>query len=73
MNKKTWHLIRSEEGADFNILKVRYDYYRNPRNQKVVKTIAITGQDSVNVIACTPADENHFSQAISIWDRGLIH
>ncbi len=54
-NKKSWQLIRSEEGVDFKILKIRYEYYRNPRNQKIVKTIAITGQDAVNIIAQTPA------------------
>lgn len=49
-----WKLIKSEETLDLNIFKIRFDYYKNPRNNKEVKTIALSGADSANVIAKTP-------------------
>lgn len=52
---KNWELIKSEPAIDLNIVKIRHDFYKNPRNQKVVKTIAIEGNNAVNVIARTQA------------------
>jgi len=49
--EETWQLVKTEAGADLKILKVRFDYYKNPRNEKTVKTIALSGADSVNIIA----------------------
>lgn len=51
--EKNWQLIKSEPAIDLNIIKIRHDYYKNPRNHKIVKTIAIEGNDAVNVIART--------------------
>jgi 8-oxo-dGTP pyrophosphatase MutT (NUDIX family) len=51
--KKNWQLIKSEAALDMEILKLRFDFYKNPRNNKVVRTIALSGQDAVNVIAKT--------------------
>lgn len=50
---KNWELIKSEPAIDLNIVKIRHDFYKNPRNQKVVKTIAIEGNNAANVIAKT--------------------
>ena len=51
--EKKWILNKTEPVVDLNIVKIRHDYYRNPRNQKVVKTIAIEGHDAVNVVVRT--------------------
>ncbi len=52
---ENWKLIKSEPAIDLNIVKIRHDFYKNPRNQKVVKTIAIEGNNAANVIAKTVA------------------
>ena len=52
---KNWKLIKSEPAIDLNIVKIRHDFYKNPRNQQVVKTIAIEGNNAANVIAKTSA------------------
>ena len=54
---KNWKLIKSEPVIDLNIVNIRHDFYKNPRNQKVVKTIAIEGNNAANVIAKTVADK----------------
>lgn len=51
--EKNWKLIKKESAIDLNILNVEYHHYQNPRNDKVVKTISISGNDAVNVIALT--------------------
>ena len=51
--EKSWELIKSDPPIDFNIVKIRHDFYKNPRNQKVVKVIAIEGNNAANVIAKT--------------------
>ncbi len=48
-----WELIKSEEGIDLKLFKVRYDYLRNPRNDKIIKVIVLDGPDSVNVVPIT--------------------
>jgi len=53
--EKNWQLIKSEPAIDLKIVKIRHDFYKNPRNQKVVKTIAIEGNNAANVIAKTKA------------------
>lgn len=55
-SEENWQLIKSEPAIDLNIVKVRHDFYKNPRNQKVVKTIAIENKDAVNVIAKTKSN-----------------
>lgn len=52
--EKKWELVKNEKAIDLQILTVYYHHYKNPRNDKVVKTISLSGQDSVNVIALTP-------------------
>ena len=51
--EKNWQLIKSEPAIDLNIVKIRHDYYKNPRNEKEVKVIAIEGNNAANVIAKT--------------------
>lgn len=51
--EKNWQLLQSELAIDLNIVKIRHDYYKNPRNEKTVKVIAIEGNDAANVIAQT--------------------
>ena len=51
--EQNWELIKSAPAIDLNIVKIRHDFYKNPRNQKIVKTIAIEGNNAANVIAKT--------------------
>jgi len=51
-----WELLKSEEGIDLKLFKVRYDYLRNPRNDKIIKVIVLDGSDSVNVVPITKND-----------------
>lgn len=51
--EKKWQLLKSEPAIDLNIVKIRHDYYKNPRNEKTVKVIAIEGNNAANVIAKT--------------------
>lgn len=51
--EKNWQLLKSEPAIDLSIVKIRHDYYKNPRNEKEVKVIAIEGNDAANVIAKT--------------------
>ncbi|MEM6319650.1 MAG: NUDIX hydrolase [Bacteroidota bacterium] len=51
--EKNWKLMKSEPAIDLGIVNIRHDFYKNPRNERVVKTIAIEGNDAVNVIAQT--------------------
>lgn len=52
-NKKDWQLLKQEPAIDLGILNVKHHYYKNPRNEKVIKTVAIEAQNAVNVIALT--------------------
>lgn len=51
--EKNWQLLKSEQAIDLNIVKIRHDYYKNPRNQKTIKVISIEGHNAANVIAKT--------------------
>ncbi len=51
--EKNWQLLKSEPAIDLNIVKIRHDYYKNPRNEKTVKVIVIEGHNAANVIAKT--------------------
>jgi len=52
--EKTWELIRSERGPDMFIFQARYDWVRNPRNQKSMRAVILETPDFVNVVAVTP-------------------
>ena len=45
--EKDWQLLKSEPAIDLNIVKIRHDYYKNPRNEKTVKVIAIEGNKNI--------------------------
>ncbi len=53
MKSKLWKLQDTRPAIDLDILNIEYHFYKNPRNEKVVKTISIQGQDAVNVIPLT--------------------
>ncbi len=51
--KENWQLLKSEEGPEIPLFKIRYDFQKNKRNGKVIKALVLESQDSVNVIAMT--------------------
>ncbi len=50
---KDWKKIKSEEIGDLSIFKARYDFLKNPRNNKEVKVTVLEANDAVNVVALT--------------------
>jgi len=48
-----WELVKSEYGEETTLFKVRFDFMKNPRNEKLVKTTVLESQDAVNVVAIT--------------------
>ncbi len=53
-NKDGWKLERSEPGPGLKIFRTRFDYMRNPRNDKTETMIVLEGADAANVVAITP-------------------
>lgn len=51
--KAKWTLLKSEAGADLSIFKVRFDYLKNPRNNKTIRATVLQTDDSANVVAFT--------------------
>ena len=51
-----WKLLKTENGPDLLLFRVRYDWYRNPRNQKEMKRLVLQSGDWVNIVATT--DDN---------------
>ena len=51
---KSWEVIKSESGPDLILFQARYDWVRNPRNDKSFKAIVLECPDWVNVVAITP-------------------
>ena len=57
MKKKdgaTWNLIRSEEGPDLGIFKVRFDWVESPRNASMLRASVLETSDWSNVVPVTP-------------------
>jgi len=48
-----WKIIRSEAGPDLKLFRVRYDWYKNPRNNKELKRLVLETVDWVNMVAIT--------------------
>jgi 8-oxo-dGTP pyrophosphatase MutT (NUDIX family) len=48
-----WAVSRSEQGADLRLFRVRYDWYKNPRNNKELKRLVLETVDWVNIVAIT--------------------
>ena len=51
--QKPWKLLRSEEGEDLPIFKVRYDWMENPRNGASLKAVVLDVPDWVTISAVT--------------------
>lgn len=51
--KAQWQVVKSENGPGLKLFKVRFDYMKNPRNDKTEKMIVLDTPDSVNVVAMT--------------------
>lgn len=54
---KNWKHLRQEQGPDLSLFKVRFDYLKNPRNDKTVRVVVLESNDSVTVIALTARQE----------------
>ena len=52
--KENWKLLRSEEGLDLRIAKIRFDWWKNPRNGSEIKATVLETEDWVNIVALTP-------------------
>lgn len=50
---KKWDKLRSEPIADLKIFKAKFDFLKNPRNQKEVKVTVLEANDAVNILAFT--------------------
>lgn len=48
-----WEQLKSEKGPNIGLLQARYDYLKNPRNQKEIRVFVLEGLDAVNAIAVT--------------------
>ena len=48
-----WQILRSEAGPDLKLFRVRYDWYKNPRNNKDLKRLVLETVDWVNIVAIT--------------------
>lgn len=46
-----WLRLRSEEGPDLKLFKVRFDHMRNARNGQIGRMVVLEAPDSVNVVA----------------------
>lgn len=48
-----WKLVRQEKGPSLAIFKVRFDWFKNLRNNKTIKTTVLESQNAANIIAIT--------------------
>jgi ADP-ribose pyrophosphatase len=51
---KSWEVIKSEQGPNLVLFQARYDWVRNPRNEKSFKAVILEARDWVNIVAVTP-------------------
>ncbi|PID55611.1 NUDIX hydrolase [candidate division KSB3 bacterium] len=49
-----WKRLRSEEGQDLRVFRLRFDELKNPRNDYVLKAVVLEANDWVTVVAVTP-------------------
>lgn len=54
MIPSNWKLLKSEFVADLKIFRARFDYLRNPHNQKEIKVTVLEANDAANVVAINP-------------------
>ena len=48
-----WQVLKSEKGPEIPLFNVRYDWLKNPRNQKEMKRLVLESGDWVNIVAIT--------------------
>lgn len=51
--RREWKLLKTGEGPDLGLFKVRYNWRENPRNGRERKTVTLDSVDWVNVVAIT--------------------
>jgi len=51
--QKKWKIIRSIAKESLRLFEVRYNYLVNPRNDKEVEVVVLSGNDAVNIMALT--------------------
>ncbi len=51
--QKNWKIIRSVAKESLRLFEVQYNYLINPRNEKEVEVVVLSGNDAVNVMAIT--------------------
>jgi 8-oxo-dGTP pyrophosphatase MutT (NUDIX family) len=51
--EKQWEVVRSEQGPNLVLFQARYDWVRNPRNEKSIKAVVLESADWVYVVAIT--------------------
>ena len=51
--QKKWKIIRSVAKESLRLFEARYNYLINPRNEKEVEVVVLSGNDAVNVMAVT--------------------
>ncbi|RME06873.1 MAG: NUDIX hydrolase, partial [Deltaproteobacteria bacterium] len=49
-----WERIRSERGPDLGLFQVRFDWMKNPRNDRLFRRLILETYDWVNIVARTP-------------------
>lgn len=54
--RPNWERLRSEPGPELKIFNARFDYMRNPRNQKVERMVVLESLDAANVVARRASD-----------------
>lgn len=53
-DRKSWQIIKSEPGPHLILFQARYDWVKNPRNEKSFRAIILEANDWVNVVGLTP-------------------
>ena len=53
MKKSIWKLLRSQQGENLRIAKLRFDTWENPRNGVEIKATVLETPDWVNIVALT--------------------
>ena len=56
-NTWNWKRIRSEQGPDLKLFKVRKDWMQHPETNEVEEMTILEGNDSVNVVAYTTDEQ----------------
>lgn len=52
--EKPWEFLRTEPGPELPLFHTRFDWVRNPRNDRSMRALVLESADWVNVVAVTP-------------------